>query len=435
MKKMHFGLVIGAGMTALVWVGGANAQTVASAEPTLVGQILAGRPLLEVRARFERYDQARTATLRNAAEGTTVRTRFGWETGEYRGFKALVDFDNVSRVGPEHFAITKPGLPFPMNGADKAKYPAINDPNVTELNRAQLTWTPNKAVQIIAGRQKIQLDDQRFIAAAAWRQDEMTYDSVRTDLSLGKFKGTYVYVDKVNRSLGQEADWDSDSHFFNVGWTFSDELKVQGFVYALDFEQSKVNTSITKGVRATGKTVVGPYKVAYNSTFARQTDWRGATEPYELDFFGADIGATRDIYSLKVGYDTMEGNGSRGFGAPLSAAHAFNGWADAWSSTGGNKTFAEGLDDLYVAVTVKPKFKSRWFSNPEFIVRHHDFESGRTGKDLAEEWDLQLTGAVTQKVTAQLKYADFERVASVPVGTLAPPASRHKLWFTLEYKL
>lgn len=435
MKNFRFGRVIGAGMTALVWVGGANAQTVESAEPTLIGQILAGKPLLEIRARYERYDQTKTATLRNTAEGTTVRTRFGWETADYKGFKALIDFDDVRRVGPEHFAITRPGTPVPLNGADKARFPVINDPNVTELNRAQISWAPSKAVLITAGRQKIQLDDQRFIAAAAWRQDEMTYDALRTDLSLGKFKGTYAYVARVNRSLGEKGDWDSDSHFFNVSYAFSDGLKLTGFVYALDFSDSPLNTSITKGVRAAGKAGLGPYKLAYNSTFARQNDWHGDTAPYELDMLTGDVAATRDIYTVKVGYDMLEGNGTRGFGAPLSAAHGFNGWADAWSSLGGNKTFAEGLNDFSVAVTVKPKFKSRWFSNPELIVRRHDFESRRTGRNLADEWDLQLTAAVTKQITAQLKYADFDRVDSVPAGTLAPPASRHKVWFTVDYKL
>ena len=34
-----------------------------------------------------------------------------------------------------------------------------------------------------------------------------------------------------------------------------------------------------------------------------------------------------------------------------------------------------------------------------------------------------------------LKYADFQRVGAVPLGTAAPPASRTKVWLTLEYKL
>ena len=32
-------------------------------------------------------------------------------------------------------------------------------------------------------------------------------------------------------------------------------------------------------------------------------------------------------------------------------------------------------------------------------------------------------------------YADFKRESSVPPGSAPPPASRTKVWFTLEYRL
>jgi len=427
MSRLH---VVCAGLVALAWSSGANAE-----ETSLLDAVKAGKPLLEIRARYERYDQTKTATLRNNAEGTTVRTRFGWETGAWHDVKALIEFDDVRRIGPEHFAITTPGVSTPLNGADKARFPAINDPNVTEVNRAQLQWTPSKTLQLTAGRQKIQFDDQRFVAAAAWRQDEQTYDGLRADLSLSRFKGTYVYVTRVNRALGERRDWDSDSHFVNASWTFSEALKATGFVYALDFSDSPLNTSITKGVRAVGKAKAGAYTLNYSAGFARQSDYHRATADYELDYLGGEFAATRGIYTAQIGYHTLEGDGVRGFGAPLGAAHGFYGWADAWSSLGGNKSFADGLDDLNFTVTLKPKIKTRNFSSPELLVRYHDFDDDRTGADLGHEWNAQLTATVAPKLSAQLKYAGFDRVSSVPAGTLAPPASRKKVWFTLEYKL
>ena len=54
--------------------------------------------------------------------------------------------------------------------------------------------------------------------------------------------------------------------------------------------------------------------------------------------------------------------------------------------------------------------------------------------DLGHEWNLQYTAAITTRLSVQLKYADFERAKTVPVGTAAPPASRTKTWLTLEYK-
>jgi hypothetical protein len=105
--------------------------------PTFSDQVSAGKLILEVRARYESVDQTKTATLKDDASAFTVRTRLGWETAEFHGVKGLIEFEDVRQVGPEHYAVNVPGATTaPLNGADKARYPIVNDPDVTELNRA-----------------------------------------------------------------------------------------------------------------------------------------------------------------------------------------------------------------------------------------------------------------------------------------------------------
>ena len=70
-----------------------------------------------------------------------------------------------------------------------------------------------------AGRQRILVEDQRFVGNVGWRQDEQTFDAVRADAALGRFKATYAYLWHVNRILGEERDWDSDSHLFTLTWS------------------------------------------------------------------------------------------------------------------------------------------------------------------------------------------------------------------------
>lgn len=462
MNTKRAGLTLGAGLAALLWATGTCAQTTAAPEqpaateaapetvaepapepaepppppappPTFSDQVAAGKVILEVRARYESVDQA---NLADKASAFTVRTRLGWETAEFHGLKGLIEFEDVRQIGEEHYAVNVPGATTaPLNGADKARYPIVNDPDVTELNRAQVTWTPSAALQVTAGRQRILIDDQRFVGAVAWRQDEQTFDGVRADFALGRVKGTYAYINHVNRVLGELKDWDSDSHLLNVTWSPAEALRLQGFVYALDFGNSAINSSITKGAKASGKTWVGLYQLAYNATFARQSDYHGNTAAYDLDYVGGDVAGTFDIYTLKLSYESLEGNGTRGFTTPLATAHAFNGWSDAFVTGGGNKGFADGLEDLNLSLNVKPRFKRTWFFNSDVVVRYHDFNDQRTGADLGHEWNLQVTAAITPKLSVQLKYADFQRETTVPAGTLAPPASRSKAWFTLEYKL
>jgi alginate export protein len=399
--------------------------------------ILAGKLILEVRGRYEFVDQKKTAVLTENGEAFTVRTRLGWETGDWNGLKGLVEFEDVRQVGPEHFAVNVPGATTPpLNGADKAKYPLINDPDVTELNRLQITWTPNAAFQATLGRQRILIDDQRFIGNVGWRQDEQTFDALRTDVAWGRFKLTYAYVTHVNRILGELKDWDSDSHLANLTWSPAEQLRVEAFAYVLDFGNSPANSSVTKGVKASGKAWLGLFQVVYNATYANQRDYRHNSPDYSLDYWGADLAGTFDIWTAKVSYESLEGNGTRGFTTPLATTHAFQGWADAFvQPLGGNKGFVDGLEDLNFTLNAKPRWRWPYLFNLDVLVRYHDFDDQRTGASLGREWDAQIQGTINPRLTAAIKYADFERETTVPLGTATPPPSRTKVWFTLEYKL
>lgn len=426
-------LRLGAACAALGWTG-----TAAAAEPaSLADAITGGKLLLEVRGRYESVDQKRTAVLREDGEAFTVRTHLGWETASWNGLKGLVELANVHRIGPEHFAVNVPGATTaPLNGADKARYPVINDPDTTELNRLQVTWTPDKTFQATAGRQPILIDDQRFVGNVGWRQDEQTFDALRLDATRGPLKLTYAYVVHVNRILGEKRDWDSDSHLANLVWQAAPTLKLAAFAYVLDFQNSPANSSVTKGLKASGQGKAGPLALAYDATYANQRDYRGNTAGYSLDYWGGDLAATYGIYTAKASFESLEGNGQRGFTTPLATVHAFQGWADAFvQPAGGNKGFVDGIEDRNLSVIVRPKWKLGTVTKAELLVRYHDFDGQRTGAALGHEWDAQLQAQLHPRLSAALKYADFERATRVPAGAATPPPSRTKVWFTLEYRL
>lgn len=410
----------------------------ALAEPATLGEAISGgKLLLEVRGRYESVDQKRTAALTEEGAAFTVRTRLGWETAAWKGLKGLVEVEDVRRLGPEHFAVNVPGAATPpLNGADKVRYPLINDPQGIELNRLQIAWAPNKAMQATIGRQRILIDDQRFVGNVGWRQDEQTFDALRLDGSWRQLKATYAYVIQVNRVLGERRDWDSDSHLANLTWTIAEPLRLQAFAYALDFANAPANSSITEGLKISGRAKAGQVGLAYNATYANQRDYRTNTPGYSLDYWGADMAATLDIYTIKAGFESLEGNGSRGFTTPLATTHAFQGWADAFvQPLGGNKGFVDGIEDRNLALSVKPKWGWGAISKIDFLVRYHDFDGQRTGAGLGHEWDAQVQAQLHPRLTAAIKYADFERASRVPPGAATPPPSRTKVWLTLEYRL
>ncbi|HEX7758434.1 MAG TPA: hypothetical protein VF459_02955 [Caulobacteraceae bacterium] len=400
-----------------------------AAEPTISDAIAGGKLLLEDRVRYEYVDQA-NLTLRGRS--LSERLRIGWETADWRGFKALLEFEDVRHADYGHYNVAVPGGAS-LNG--KTTYPIINDPSFTELNRAQLTWTPSANFSFTAGRQRVLIDDQRFVGNVGWRQDEQTFDALRTDFTFGRLKATYAYVFHVNRIFGQALDWKSDSHLLNVTYAVADPLRLEGFVYALDFSNSPANSTLTAGGRVSGKVWAGLVQLAYDATYANQSDYRGNTAPFSLNYYQVDLAGTFDIFTVKGDYEVLDGNGTRGFTTPLATTHGFQGWSDAFAANSGNKTHVDGLRDFNLTLTMKPRFKFKYLYNAEFLVRYHDFHAERTGAALATEWDAQIQAAINPKLTAAIKYAGFHREAVVPAGTTLAPPSRTKVWFTLEYKL
>lgn len=378
----------------------AAAQTLAEA----IGQ---GKPILEIRGRYEVVDQAGFA---NQAEALTLRTRFGWETGAWHGLKALIEAEDVHAGG--HY---NDGVP------PAEPYPVITDPDFAEVNRAQLSWTASPDATVTLGRQRITLDDQRFIGNSGWRQDEQTFDAVRGEFKLGKLAFTGGWIGQVNRIFGEELDWDSDSWIASMSYPVSDAFTPTAFVYALDFDNAPASSTLTSGLRATGKTKAGPVAVSYAASWARQTEYGANLGEFDLDYVAADLAGTWKALTLKGAYESLEGDGVRGFATPLATLHAFQGWADVFLTTPAN-----GIEDRNITLSFKPAAAGP-LKNIELTARYHDFETQRTDAALGEELDLLASAAVTRTITAVVKYADYDGVPGF--------ASRAKVWVGFEFKL
>jgi len=387
-------------------------QAQAADQPTLPAALGAGRAILELRPRYERADQDGFA---RGADAFTLRTRLGWATGSWRGLQALAEMEDVRAIGGQRFNSGQNG---------RAAYPTIADPDVTELNRAQLSWS-GRGIGAVIGRQAIDLDDQRFIGSVAWRQDDQTFDAARLDGAIGPLKATYVYLDRVNR-LGRGQDWDTDGHAATLTWTASGALAVEGFLYAFGFRQAPASSSRTWGVRAAGALPAGPATLAYVAAFARQGGYRNNPARFELGYWKTDLAATLGVWRLEGGYEHLGGDGVRGFATPLATLHAFQGWADVFLTTP-----ADGVDDASIALQFRPKSGPSRASEPTLTAVWHGFRAPRTGMTLGQEWDLMASARIARGLTGLIKYARYRG----PRPARAPFASRSRLWLQLDYRL
>jgi hypothetical protein len=149
------------------------------------------KPLVDARLRYEHVDQAGIAL---PADALTLRVRPGVEPSS-GPWSALAEGEATLAIGRQY----NDGL----NG--KTQFPLVADPRNVELNRAQIRWA-SKGASVTAGRQLLELADQRFVGSSSWRQNQQSFDAVRLQWPVGKALSldlSYAWSDRtVNGTRG-----------------------------------------------------------------------------------------------------------------------------------------------------------------------------------------------------------------------------------------
>ena len=119
----------------------------------------------------------------------------------------------------------------------------IADPPDTEVNQAYLLFDRPDwlGTSVKGGRQRIVLDDHRFIGNVGWRQNEQTYDGAWAQSSLGieRLSLGYGYLAAIRRIFGNQGpratrDFDSNSHLARVAVDVAPWFQPVAFAYLLD---------------------------------------------------------------------------------------------------------------------------------------------------------------------------------------------------------
>lgn len=386
----------------------ASADQTASAFETAISET---RPLFNARLRYEGVNQD---GLPEDADAITYRFRAGLETGSFYDTKLLIEFDHIDDLVDDFNSTT--------NG--KTMYPVVADPKGTDLNRFKLTNTAIPDTTITIGRQRIILDDSRFVGNVGWRQNEQTFDAVRVqNIGLGEFNFDVSYVDQVNRIFGDESPvgrWDGDTYLVNVSHP-TPVGKLTGFGYFIDIEDDGgVFSSQTLGGRLAGKQDVGAGSLSYAFSYAQQSDYADSPLDYEADYLLAEGSYAVNGFMFGVGYEVLGGDTQRGFQTPLATLHKFQGWTDKFLATP-----ATGVEDIYAKVGYN-------FGDIGFLGGlntngfYHDLSADIGGADYGSEFGFVATAKI-DKVSVTLKFADYNADG---LGT-----DTSKLWFQLDFAL
>jgi hypothetical protein len=295
------------------------------------------------------------------------------------------------------------------------------------LNRLQLTNTSLPGTRVIVGRQRIVLDDQRFVGNVGWRQNEQTFDAIRiVNQSVPRLTLDVTYLDRVNRVFGPDSvqgRYYGDGVLANASYAMTSG-KLTAFAYSIAIdpiagvESAVRDASLTYGLRYAGSHPVDAAKISYVASYATQQETASNPLSFDLDYYLGEIEAAYGPYSLGAGIEILEGNGSKGFTTPLATLHKFQGWADKFMATP-----VDGIEDRYLTAGVS---RLRWAPLDGFsiLATYHRFAAEQGSKRYGSEVDLQGQ-AKWRRVTGTLKYA---RYRADPLLT-----DTTKWWLQLEY--
>lgn len=378
-----------------------------AADDDFTAALVGGKTSANIRLRYEDVNQDNA--LKDAA-AATVRARLGYQTGEFYGFGAFLEAEHLTALGGEAYNST-------ING--KSAYSVVADPEFTEINQSYLSYSGITDTVIKYGRQRLTLDNYRFIGNVGWRQNEQTYDGFTVvNRSLTQTTVTAGYIYNVNRVFSDDSpvgDFSMSSPIFNVkydGWRAG---TLVGYAYLLDFDNLPANSTRTFGLRFSGGTpFVGDLKALYTLEYASQSDYSDNPDDFNLDYYLVEGGLNTGRFTAKLGYELLSSNGSNVFQTPLATLHAMNGWADQFLTTP-----ADGLQDAYISASTN-------VAGIKFSGIYHDFRADTGNSRYGTEWDLVATKAIGEHYSIGAKFAAY-RAKDFSVDT-------DKFWLWTEAK-
>ena len=343
-----------------------------------------------------RYEYGNQEGL-DESNAETWRNRVGLLTREIGGFQAFVEYEGTLVADRDSYrAASVSGPPSKT---------IIADPESNELNQAWVSYTtPDKAWAVKAGRQEINLDNQRYIGTVAWRQNEQTFDAASvTWKASDDIELYYGYLWQVNRIFGSEVvfapqtDFGGQSHLFNAKFKDLPFGTLTTYLYSLDLHNGggDANSNTSFGAFLTGP--LGSTDLTYYAELAYQIDSYENPVDYAATYAHASL--SKEIvkgFTGTLGSEYLGSDNGVGYNFPLGTNHKFNGFADRFLTTP-----TVGLTDLYYTLATTLSCGMKLASS------YHYFYDDGFDNGLGQEIDLVASKDLGKGVSVLTKAARF----------------------------
>ena len=327
------------------------------------------------RGRYEMADDS----VNDSAHAITGRVSFQYKSRHFNHWRGIVELEHV---------FTADNSSYFDGGSSLAGigHATVADPTGTEVNQGYVQYTGLPNFDVRFGRQQYShraYPWQRFLGTVSWRQNEQTVDGVTlgyTNQNQLNINAAYLY--NVNRIFGRgnpipnRKSYSVEAFILNGNYAISPTLKVDVYLFNVDFPKAESLSAITSGLRLDGTFALGDVDFSYAGEFASQspdgTDRPGTDDRtiYTLMQFGSTLVKDRNI-KLKLTREFLEGTGIVSFKTPLATLHAYQGWTDKFLST---PPF--GVEDLYLSISGTLNQANWLFVVHQFQSDAQDFKYG-----------------------------------------------------------
>lgn len=251
-----------------------------------------GEASLSFRYRYEMVDQENFAKDANAS---TLRTRLNYKTADYSGWRFFIEVDDVTEIWGDHYNAGAGNTP------DRTQYPVVADPTGTEINQAWVSFQFNDKASTKLGRQRILLDNQRFVGGVGWRQNEQTYDALSFDFDVADSRLFLAYVDHVNRIFGEDVpagDHDNQTLLANWNKSWGDKHHIKAYYYGIENDDAPAFSTNTVGIGYNTHFDVGAQKLKLGLEYASQSDADNNPVNYDADYWRFDVAMTLETVNF-----------------------------------------------------------------------------------------------------------------------------------------
>jgi hypothetical protein len=378
-----------------------------------------GQIKFDLRFRYENVDTQNPKL--QTANAATARLRLGYLTPAFEGLQGYAEYQGNQDIVANDYNSTRNG---------KTQFATIADPQQNELSQFWLSFKGIPNTEVKVGRQRVQINNQRFIGSVPWRQMERTFDGlVITNTSLPNTTVTAGYLAKQQNTDATVQGMQLP--FANIAYKFDNIGSLAGYMFLYDANERHQDSSQTFGVRFDGSRKINDsLSLLYTAEYANQSSYIQSPVVYHADYYHFIGGANTFGITAKGGMEQMDGKGdNQTFDTPLAAIHAFDGWADMFLTTPN-----AGLRNIYGSLEGE-------VAGVKLTGVYRDF-SDDTGKHhYGKEWDFQATKEFAKHYTLLAKYAYFDAAPGSAssaglVGTTKPFAfDTQKFWFgaTVSY--